>query len=294
MFNKKSKAFTLIEILLYFGLFFLIIGLVYPLIAEVLKNYLILSGTLDLSQEMRNIFLRIQREVMKSKGMTILTDWEIVFDQKNEQIAFFQTHPIYSEGNSLKGYVTNLSVGSISLSGENYGVTLTPSTTCYISSNISVTATSSFSGYAWSPNLGWIKFRNTDAGEPVYGVCLDNNHELRGFAWNDVVGYISFNCLDVNACSSANYKVIFKENYFYGYAWNEILGWLIFDGKGGKVYLAKMRPHLYELNLISDPRVKVQELKFTQIGNSLKVDLKIKGVGETYEEGETAIILPFK
>ncbi len=294
MFNKKSKAFTLIEILLYFGLFFLIIGIVYPILSESLKNYLILSGVLNLQQEMRNIFLRIQREVIKSNSMNILTDWEIVFGQKNEQIAFFQTHPIYLEGNNLKGYVSNLSIGSISLNGNNYGVNLIPSTTCFISSNTSTPATSSFSGYAWSPNLGWFKFRNTDSGEPVYGVCLDSNNELRGYAWNDVVGYISFNCLDLNVCSTSNYKVVFKDNYFYGYAWNEVLGWLIFDGKGGKVYIAKLKPHLYSLDLISDPRINVQELKFSQVDNSLKVDLKMKAPGETYEEGDTVIILPFK
>lgn len=293
---KKSLGFTLIEILLYFGLFALIIGVAYPIFTEVLKSYTSLREKIDLRSEMRNIFIRIQREVLKSKSMDILTDWEVVFNQKNENIAFFLTQPIYLDlvSSTLKGYANNLSVGSISFSGPTYNVSFFTSSSCAISSTTNISSIYALSGYAWSPNIGWLKFRNTDVGEPVYGVCLDINNEFRGYAWNDVTGWISFNCLDLNLCSTSNYKVINKDNYLYGFAWNEVIGWLIFDGKAGRVYLAKMNPSVYFVDLISDPRVFFQDLKFEKVGESFKISLKIKGPGGTYEEGETAITLPFK
>ncbi len=293
---KKNQGFTLIEVILYFGLFALIIGIAYPILNEALKNYFVLREEVDLRSEIRNIFLRIQREIFRSKSLDILTDWEIVFVQKNENVVIFLTQPIYLDLSSsrVKGFANNLSVGSISFNGPTYYVSFLASSSCQISSGSSVPAIYAFSGYAWSPNIGWIKFRNTDSGEPVYGVCLDQQNQLRGFAWSDVVGWISFNCQDVNICPTSNYKVIVKDNYLYGYAWNEVIGWLIFDGQAGKVYLAKTNPAVYYLDLISDPRVIFQDLKFTKTGRSFKVNLKVKGPAGTYEEGETAIILPFE
>jgi type II secretory pathway pseudopilin PulG len=178
---KKSKGFTLVEILLYLGLFLLIIGTVYPILTTTLTNYLSLKGQIDLSAEVRNIFLRMQREAMKSKAINILTDWEVLFEQKNETIAFFLTQPVYldQKTSKLKGFANNLSVGSISFSGDNYSVNFISSSTCLIGSS-NVSSIYAFSGYTWSPNIGWIKFRN-DSGEAIsYGVCEDNNKELRG------------------------------------------------------------------------------------------------------------------
>lgn len=292
---KKSKGFTLVEVLLYFGLFALIIAITYPIFVSVLGNYLNFKSHVDISAEIRNVFLAVQKEIFKSNSIDILTDWEIVFNQKNNNFsAIFQTKPVYLSNNKLNGYASNLSVGSISFNGDLYGVSYIPVSNCTISSSNNIPALYSFSGYAWSPNIGWIKFRNTEANEPIYGVCEDTNKEIRGFAWNDAIGYISFNCADLGVCGSSNYKVIEKENYLYGYAWNEVIGWIIFDGRGGKVYLAKLDPFIKSINLISDPRVFVDDLKFSRVGETLKVNLKIKGPGNSYEESESAIALPFK
>jgi len=293
--SSKYKAFTLIEILLYLGLFLLIIGTVYPILTTTLTNYLSLKGQIDLSSEVRNIFLKIQREITKAKAINILTDWEVLFEQKNETIAFFLTQPVYLDQKSLKvkGFANNLAVGSISLSGDNYSVNFISSSTCSIGSS-NVSSLYSFSGYAWSPNIGWIKFRS-DPGESIsYGVCEDTNKELRGWAYNDIFGWISFNCQDTGVCSTSNYKVIENNNYLYGYAWNSSLGWLIFDGPGGRVYLTKKNPYPYYVDLISDPRVFVEDLRFSQFGSSFKVEIKLQGIGGSYLQSETAIVLPFK
>jgi type II secretory pathway pseudopilin PulG len=298
---KKSKGFTLIEILLYLGLFLLIIGVLYPILTTTLTNYISLKGQIDLNAEVRNIFLRMQREAIKSKAINILTDWEVLFEQKNETIVFFLTQPVYLDQKiyKLKGFANNLSVGSISFNSStsnssiDYAVNFNSSSTCSIGST-TISSIYAFSGYAWSPNIGWIKFRN-DSGEAIsYGVCEDNNKELRGWAYNDIVGWISLNCLDTGVCGTSNYKVIENNNYLYGYAWNDNLGWIIFDGRGGKVYLAKKNPYPYYVDLISDPRVFVQDLKFSQVGSSFKVEIKLQGSGGSYLQSETAIVLPFK
>lgn len=292
-YKRKSIAFTLIEILLYLMIFSLIIIIVYPLFNLVLTNYIVQRGKLDLRTEVRNIFIRLQKEIISAKEIDILTDWEVVFSQDNEQIAFFQTKPIYLTNNKINGYANNLKVGSIKFTGSNYGVYFATSSSCDIG-NSSVVSVYTFSGYAWSPMVGWLKFRNDTNSEPVFGVCQDTNNELRGFAWNDIVGWISFNCQDLNTCSSSNYRVRNVNNYLYGYAWNDSLGWVIFDGKGGRVYFAKMNPDIYYLDLISDPNAFVDDLVFSQVGNSLKVNLKLKGPANSYEQAETSIVLPFK
>lgn len=291
--KKTSSAFTLVEVLLYLMIFSLIIIIVYPLFNLVLTNYVIQRGKLDLRTEIRNIFLRLQREITSAKGIDILTEWEVIFDKDNEQVAFFQTKPVYLANNKVNGYANNLKVGSIKFSGNNYGVSYATSSSCAIGTS-SVSSVYTFSGYAWSPMIGWLKFRNDTNSEPVFGVCQDTNNELRGYAWNDIAGWISFNCQDLNVCSSSDYRVKNVNNYLYGYAWSDFLGWLIFDGKGGRVYFAKMNPDIYYLDLISDPRVFVDDLIFSQVGNSFKVNLKLKGSANSYEQGETSIILPFK
>jgi hypothetical protein len=303
--NLNNKAFTLVEVLLYLGLFSLIVAIIYPILTTTLLNYTSLKGSIDLNSEMRNIFLRVQKEIIGAKAITILTDWEVLFDKGTETIAFFLTQPVYLDKttNTIKGYITNLSIGSISLSSttpsSTYSVNFFNSSSCSIGST-NVSSIYAFSGYAWSPNIGWIKFRNTNPGEPAYGVCenaslnSDGSRDLRGYAYNDVIGWISFNCQDTDVCGSSTYKVIEKNGYLYGYAWNDVVGWLIFDGKGGRVYMAKKNPYPYYVDLISDPKVFVRDLRFASIGKSLKMDIELQSEGGAYLKSDTVIVLPFK
>jgi hypothetical protein len=303
--NLNNKAFTLVEVLLYLGLFSLIVAIIYPILTTTLLNYTSLKGSVDLNSEMRNIFLRVQKEIIGAKAITILTDWEVLFDKGTETIAFFLTQPVYLDKttNTIKGYITNLSIGSISLSSttpsSTYSVNFFNSSSCAINpTTIINSSTYAFSGYAWSPNIGWIKFRNTNPGEPVYGVCEDSNGQLRGYAYNDVIGWISFNCQDIGVCGgptpTSTYKVIENNGYLYGYAWNDVIGWLVFDGKGGRVYMAKKNPYPYYVDLISDPKVFVRDLRFASIGKSLKMDIELQSEGGAYLKSDTVIVLPFK
>jgi hypothetical protein len=300
--NFYNKAFTFIEVLIYIALFALVISIIFPILITTLNNYLIFKGSLDINSEVKNLFLRIQQEIFKSKNLSLLTDYELVLNQQNEDIIIFSTSPIYLNNttNQVNGLASNLSIGSISFSSStsgssiDYAVSFISSSTCWISANTSTDSLYSFFGYAWSPNIGWIKFRNTSDDTITYGVCEDNNKELRGWAYNDIIGWISFNCLDTNVCGSSNYKVVENNNYLYGYAWNDNIGWIIFDGKGGKVYLAKKNPNVYYLDLISDPRVFIKELTFTQKLNDILIKLKIQDNQNNIYEYKTDVVLPFK
>lgn len=60
-----------------------------------------------------------------------------------------------------------------------------------------VPANANLYGWAWSSNIGWIKFKYT-TGEPSYGVTLNTNSttnikELNGSAWSSSIGWIKFN-----------------------------------------------------------------------------------------------------
>lgn len=299
--NKFSnKSFTLLEILIYLTIFLLIITIFYSLINEFLKNYLASRSKIDLKSEISKIMLFLQQEALKSKSINILTDWEIVFNYpNNENLVFFKTSPVYFDyiSSSLKGFASNYNIGSISFFGNGYSVKIFSSSSCAVSSSTIVSSTYAFEEFAWSPHIGWIKFRNSTDTEPVYGVCLDENNELRGYAWNDIVGYISFNCRDLDICNFLNYSVKKEtknqKDYLVGYAWNSVIGWIIFDKEGGKVYKAKLNPLLYEFDQISDSRVYFDDLKFEKIGKSIRVLIQARGPGNTYEKGETAISLPF-
>ena len=82
------------------------------------------------------------------------------------------------------------------------------------------------SGYAWSPNIGWISFssKNCDVNgngyvdkgtcggsddqstpSQSYGVSIDNKTgEISGYAWSPNIGWISFNKNDLVACPDGN------------------------------------------------------------------------------------------
>lgn len=53
---------------------------------------------------------------------------------------------------------------------------------------------SNFTGYAWSPDYGWISF--------YHGTNIDASGILTGYAWSDSVGWISFNSADLAGCPS--------------------------------------------------------------------------------------------
>jgi len=297
---SKNSSLTLLEVIIFIGVFSIVSLIVFPFLLNTLNYYLSTRGSVDLSREARNLILVLQKEAYQSKSFDLVTDWEIMFHKfNNEHSIVFQTDKVRlnKENNTLEGRVSNIRIGSISLRGNNYGITFTNSSTCSTGLNSLSNTLYSFSGYAWSPIIGWIKFRN-DSGDPVsYGVCETNTGELRGFAYNDVIGWIVFNCADLGVCASSNFKVKEENGYLKGFAWNDVIGWIFFDGSKGQVYLAKLDQNyrLTEILRLSNPQIDVQNLEFKPVGGSLQVNLSLNHPESLSKlDYTTAISLPFK
>ena len=61
-------------------------------------------------------------------------------------------------------------------------------------SNTSASTTSySFSGYAWSENIGWID---------TSGLSVDSTGAISGYAWSENIGWISANSSEISGCPS--------------------------------------------------------------------------------------------
>ena len=54
------------------------------------------------------------------------------------------------------------------------------------------------SGYAWSSNIGWIKFNGTN-----YVVNIKNDMVFEGHAWSEHIGWITFNESQLSGCPSS-------------------------------------------------------------------------------------------
>jgi len=57
-----------------------------------------------------------------------------------------------------------------------------------------------------------------------------NSQDLTGWAWSSNVGWISFNCINENSCTNAQYNVAMASGgALSGYAWNSNIGWISFN-----------------------------------------------------------------
>lgn len=109
-------------------------------------------------------------------------------------------------------------------------------------------ASSAYSGYAWSENLGWISFNCTNQPDPWdcdqptdpvdaefydnYGVTRSLD-KLSGMALTGNTGFIAFDCLSspkTDPCASGSYQVtVDAQGNFHGWAWGDQLGWVSFN-----------------------------------------------------------------
>ncbi|BCX15355.1 MAG: hypothetical protein KatS3mg097_247 [Candidatus Parcubacteria bacterium] len=276
-FNNNSRAFTLVEILLYFLIFSFIIILIFNILNHFLKYYVDFYNKNSSAIEAKNIFFNMNNLAWQAKNLNILTDWEVIFDSRTTSNIIFlgQTARLNKSDNYFYGYLSNLSIGSISLKGGGFGVFASSSSNCSINNLTTVSSTYSLSGYAWSPNIGWIKFRSSPGESVVYGVCIDRNNEFRGFAWNDVIGWIAFNCQDLDVCSSTNFKITLDNLDLQGYAWNDVIGWLLVYKDKGRLYLAEANPEISSINLISNPGLIFRKFNWQFISSTVSGDIEI-------------------
>jgi hypothetical protein len=75
-------------------------------------------------------------------------------------------------------------------------------------SYVSASEADNISGWAWSPNIGWISMNCTTGSATGGDICDQSNYGVSfqnglwsGYAWNPHVGWISFNPSDTAVCS---------------------------------------------------------------------------------------------
>jgi hypothetical protein len=81
-------------------------------------------------------------------------------------------------------------------------------------------------GWAWSENIGWIKFNScTDPANPAtcgpinYGVNIKADGTFEGYAWSEKIGWITFNESELSGCPSGTCRAwLGSDNNVYGWA----------------------------------------------------------------------------
>jgi hypothetical protein len=283
--RRKQKGFTLLEMILYFGILGISLVFILPLLTKFLSYANLYQDRIKLRAEVSQLWQRLFNQSVVASEINVLPDWGVVFTFSNGGVEGMRASLANTVGtSSLSGFAWLYGAGGLSLNcadlsacaASNYAVQRLADANCLIASGASAINGYSYSGYAWSPSLGWLKFRKTEPNEPLYGVCETSNGELRGYAWNDIVGWFSFNCADSGNCSSVNYKVSVSDKSLRGTAWNDTLGWLRFDGNTRQLYIyTGTYPNLIE-TLLSDPDIVVDKLRFSRNGQAVLMNVALK------------------
>lgn len=113
-----------------------------------------------------------------------------------------------------------------------------------------IASASTLSGYAWSSNIGWIKFSG-----PTYGVNLDDvTGDLSGHAWSSNIGWVKFNGNGTNLAEWGSGLIKLKGSTYgissdynncrlNGWAWgSDVIGWINFSGNGYGVKIDDCSP----------------------------------------------------
>ena len=259
--QKFKKGFTLIEILIYSTILIVSMGLISNFVYVSLKANQKAKVEIELNNQMNRLEEIFRLKINSAKKINSLTTNELnlkmtdssidptVFTWANDTLYFSEKNgPLLPLNDKNKIKITQFSVLSV-LPIE--GVTISP-----------------YYHYAWNNQVGWLDFAYSGAnvlvpiteGELsgkvkilsddswVYLNCLDLNvcsssnfkvskttsGDLIGWAWSEHYGWISFNCLNDNSCGASNYKVyIDSDGIFHGWAYSENIGWISFNCENG-------------------------------------------------------------
>lgn len=295
---KKNRAFTVVEFLLYIGIAVIFIAVVLPLINRITKYTSLYQSKINLRNEFSKVIQKINYHSQISDTLNILESWGIMFSRDGDVAEIRLSKPNLINGTALTGFAWSYQAGGIKLNGittdgNPYGVNRVSASSCQTSTSKTIDSNFSYQGFAWSPAIGWIKFRD-NVGGVIYGVCEDQNGKLRGWAWNNIIGWISFNCLetspDPERCMFAVYNVSQSNNRLIGYAYNDSIGWIKFDGDNEKIYLWNGET---EEQLTND-FVKVKSLNFENIGDTIQFNLNVSNLDETKTIAGTSTIFKWK
>ncbi|MFA6295144.1 MAG: hypothetical protein WC666_01830 [Candidatus Paceibacterota bacterium] len=85
---------------------------------------------------------------------------------------------------------------------------------------ITISKINALSGWAWSPNIGWVSLNSADqgAGGATYNIKVDDEGNLIGYGWSSSIGWIKFGGLSSFPDSSGNAKVNLATGVVSGWA----------------------------------------------------------------------------
>ncbi len=296
--RKKKKlnrpaGFTLIEILIYFAILMILIVVLFPILSRFLTYSSSYQNKMFLRSESDKVFQRLTNDAAIADEVVLLPDWGIDFiftTSSSQEIRMSQTNSI-GAGGALSGYGWFYQAGGLSLNcadlgvcaSSNYDVIRVASTSCLTAASSTPISGYAYSGYSWSPVIGWLKWREADPTEPVYGVCENGTtNALSGYGWNDLVGWIHFN--------GSNYGVSDSTSTLVGDAWNDTIGWLRFDGSNQTIYLLEQTTSTSIELPILDPTVSVTNFQITPVGRTIQFGLGLADVRKQLSQFATTTI----
>ena len=143
-----------------------------------------------------------------------------VADYGNNRIQVFVLSSV-ADGSFVIGPLTTTTTYSLKCTGLD-NTQVTKSVTVNVqASPPQVVVTPNTSGYAWSENVGWISFKNPNAGSN-YGVRINpTNGVLSGYAWSEHIGWLDFN--QTAGCPKSGCQPALNLSGPYK---NEIVGWM--------------------------------------------------------------------
>src|SRR3989338_2718317 len=134
-------------------------------------------------------------------------------------LAVFSGRSSASVSGAMGGYAWSDTIGWISLSGSNYG--------------LSIDGSGKLSGYAWSDNIGWITANESELSGCPSNPCRAkwNGNQLAGWLKALAGGTSSSGGWDGwISLSGSNYGVVDNNGVISGYAWgSDVVGWVDFS-----------------------------------------------------------------
>lgn len=261
--SKILKGFTLMELLIYLGVFAIVTVGIATLFNQVSSSYLNTQSKTQLTQALRFSSQNITQAIRASSKIITASSSSLILQMndssKNPTEFGLENNRIYKkEGTGEKIYLTpkNIRITKLDFS--------------YLSAYLTKAILGS--QWAWSggassnplnEGVGWIDFNpnssdvripigegeflgmayipyldsylslnciSTNSCESVdYKVYSDNNGVLHGFAWSDNFGWLSFNSGDVSSSISYSVSISSTTGDFMGWAWSENIGWVSFN-----------------------------------------------------------------
>lgn len=307
--SKILKGFTLMELLIYLGVFAIVTVGIATLFNQVSSSYLNTQSKTQLTQALRFSSQNITQAIRASSKIITASSSSLILQMndssKNPTEFGLENNRIYKkEGTGEKIYLTpkNIRITKLDFS--------------YLSTYLTKAILGS--QWAWSggassnplnEGVGWIDFNpnssdvripigegeflgmayipyldsylslnciSTNSCESVdYKVYSDDNGVLHGFAWSDNFGWLSFNSSDVSSSISYSVSISSTTGDFMGWAWSENIGWVSFNCANPEVNSCSTVNYKVKLNRSMGTPINTVYVSITAQTSSLLPSLSI-------------------